>query len=133
MWKSEGKFDAFKPAAVSTEAEQEQSVLLETTTPKKEEISRDIERIKTEMTNEKEKLTKTLETIFELRDADVNRVTREATFDPRFRGTLQSIRVQLYEALARQEKAQKEFEIARARYTKYLRSSSINPASDVFT
>lgn len=133
MWKSEGKFDAFKPAAMSTEAEGEQSVLLAFTTPKKEQLLRDIELIKTELAKEKDKLTQTLEAIFELRDADVNRVTREATFDPRFRGTLQSIRVQLYEALTRQEQAQKEFEIAKARYTKYLRSSSINPTSDVFT
>lgn len=133
MWKSEGKFDAFKPAAVSTEAEAEQGALLAYTTPRKEEIAREIDRIQTELAQEKEKLTKTLESIFELRDADVNRVTREATFDPRFRGTLQGIRLQLFEALTRQEQAQKEFEIARNRYTKHLRSTSINPASDVFT
>lgn len=132
MWKSEGKFDAFKPAKMSTEAETEQSALLEQTLSKKEELTKEIERLETDLMQEKTKLTQTLETLFELRDADVNQTTKEAAFDPRFRMTLQNIRVQLYEAIARVEKAQKEFAIAEARWVKHLRANSTSPNSQVF-
>lgn len=100
---------------MSTEAETEQSALLEQTLSKKEELTKEIERLETDLMQEKTKLTQTLENLFELRDADVNQTTKEAAFDPRFRTTLQNIRVQLYEAIARVEKAQKEFVIAEAR------------------